>query len=294
MKHESSTILVTGASGNVGREVVKALLQSDVTVRAALYKSEGDTPHATGAIEYVPLDFGDSRTFPAAFEGVSSLFLMRPPPISNVERYIRPLIEYAAGNGVCHIVFLSLLGAGQNSYVPHTRIEAMIQSSGIAYTFLRCGFFMQNLATIHRDDIVEYDDIFIPAGRGKTAFIDTRDIGEIAARILTEPEHENQVYALTGSEALGYDEVAAILTDALGRKITYSDPSLLAFARRMRSRGHPLGYIGVMAGIYLSTRRGRSATVTSTATELLGRPPRTLRQYVTDNVTMWSKPGSSV
>lgn len=289
VNREMSSILVTGASGNVGREVVKALVQANISVRATLYRSGEDERYSSSAVEYVPFDFGDSRTFPAAFNEVSSLFLMRPPPIADVERYIQPLIEYAAGIGVRHIVFLSLLGAGKNTFVPHARVEALIRSSGVDYTFLRCGFFMQNLDTIHREDVVEHDDLFIPAGLGKTAFIDTRDIGEVAARILTESGHENKAYILTGDEALTYDEVAAIMTEVLGRKITYSNPSLLAFARRMRSRGHPWGYIGVMAGIYLSTRRGRSAEVSPAAGELLGRPPTTLREYVSDYAAAWSK-----
>lgn len=293
MNSDEEVVLVTGASGNVGREVVKALRDSNFRARAALrtLDERGDGPGAFD--EVVHFDFGDSSTFPAAFDAVTSLFLLRPPPLSDVDRFIRPVIDYAAAMGVRRIVFLSLQGAGRNLLIPHTRIENIIESSGLPYTFLRSGFFMQNLDTTHREDIVAYDDLFIPAGAGRTAFIDTRDVGEIAARMLTEPGHEGQAYTLTGCEALTYDEVADVMAEILGRPITYSNPSLLTFARRMRGRGHAWGYIGVMIGIYLTTRRGLSEEVSSTAAELLGHPPRTVRQYVADYAAAWQKPDTT-
>jgi nucleoside-diphosphate-sugar epimerase len=147
---------------------------------------------------------------------------------------------------------------------------------------------MQNLDTTHRADIVEHNDLFIPAGNGRTAFIDVRDIGAVAARVLTEPGHENTTYALTGRESLTYGEVADIMSAELGRPITYSDPSPLAFARRMRRRGHPWGYIAVMEGIYLTTRLGRAELVYPEASHLLGRAPITMRQYVRDYAAAFS------
>lgn len=276
--------MVTGATGNVGREVVKALIARGARVRISV-SDEADARLAPdGVAEVVSFDFLAAETFPAAFDGVSRLFLMRPPAISNIKRDMKPAIDYAVAAGVRHVVFLSLVGAERNPIVPHARVEKLLLGSSVAWTMLRCGFFMQNLDTTHRADIVEYDDLFIPAGGGRTSFIDARDIGEVAARALTEPGHANAAYALTGSEALTYHEVAAIMTEELGRPITYSDPSPLAFARRMRARGHASGYINVMNGIYLTTRLGMSAGVYPQAGQLLGRPPITMRQYVRDYV----------
>jgi uncharacterized protein YbjT (DUF2867 family) len=280
-------ILVTGASGNVGREVMRALAERGVAARAAIPdpiggRSPGEATNAVGTVDTVRFDFTDPSTFPAAFDGVERLFLVRPPAISAVERDIRPVIDFAAGRDVKQIVFLSLLGAERNRLIPHARIEKLLLASGVPWTMLRCGFFMQNLDTTHRADIVEYDDLFVPAGDSRTAFIDTRDIGAAAARALTEAGHEGRVYTLTGSEALTYGEVATIMSEELGRPITYSDPSPLAFARRMRRRGHPWGYIGVMEGVYLTTRLGLAATIAPDAARLLGRPPILMRQFVRD------------
>jgi len=279
-------ILVTGASGNVGREVVRELAARGVATRAALFNADNGRRDLPEATEVVSFDFEDPATFPAALAGVSRVFLMRPPAISDVNRAIKPFIDYAArtgaGHRVRHIVFLSLLGVERNPIVPHARVETLLQDSGVPWTMLRCGFFMQNLDTTHRADIVEHGDLFIPAGRGATAFIDARDIGAVAARVLSERGHENRCYSLTGSEALTYSEVAAIMTEELGRPITYSHPSLLTFARRMRRRGHPWSYVAVMAGIYLTTRLGMAKAVAPDAAALLGRPPIPMRQYVRD------------
>lgn len=282
------TILVTGASGNVGREVVRALTARGATVRAGVYE-RNDTARLFPMAETARFDFAAPATFPAAFAGVDRLFLMRPPAISNVNRDIRPVIDFAARAGVGQVVFLSLIGAERNPLLPHARIERLLAGSGMPWTTLRCGFFMQNLDTTHRDDIVEHDDLFVPAGGGCTAFIDARDIGNAAARVLTEPGHAGAAYALTGSESLTYGEVAAIMSQELGRPITYSRPTLPAFARRMRRRGHPWQYVAVMSGVYLTTRLGMAAAVYPDAAALLGRPTITMRQYVRDYAASFQK-----
>jgi uncharacterized protein YbjT (DUF2867 family) len=280
-------IFVTGAGGNVGREVVRGLLARGAAVRVGLYGREPATEGTDG----VPFDFLDPATFAPAFTGVHRLFLVRPPALGNVERDIRPAVDAAYAHGVRHVVFLSLIGAERNPIVPHAAIEKLLVASDMAWTMLRCGFFMQNLDTTHCADIVEHDDIFVPAGNGRTAFIDVRDIGEVAARALTEPGHENVAYPLTGSESLSYDDVAAIMTEELGRPITYSDPSPLSFARRMRQRGHPRAYVNVMLGIYLTTRLGMAKQTHPDAATLLGRPPITMRQYVRDYATSFQSKG---
>ncbi|MBP6786404.1 MAG: SDR family oxidoreductase [Candidatus Promineofilum sp.] len=276
------SILVIGAGGNVGREVVRHLAERGATARAAVTHQADTARPPDGAAEAVLFDFLNPDTFPAAFDGVERMFLLRPPAISAVRRDILPAIEYAAVAGVRQIAFLSLVGAERNRVVPHAKIEALLRASGIPWTMLRCGFFMQNLNTTHRADIVEHGDLFIPGGRGATSFIDVRDIGAVAARTLTEAGHDGRAYELTGTESLTYGDVAAVMTEELGRPITYSNPSMVAFARRMRRRGHPWSYIWVMEGIYLTTRLGMAAAPAPDAERLLERPPITMLQYVRD------------
>lgn len=244
-----ATILVTGATGNVGSEVLKRLRDHDVRVIAAVPKPDRARRVLGSDVEVVAFDFGNPATFAPAFRNVDKLFLIRPPAISDVPRYITPALNAAQQAGVDQIVFLSLLGVERNSIVPHHAIEEAVRATGVPWTFLRPSFFMQNLNTTHRAEIRDNSEIFVPAGNGKTSFIDVRDIAAVGAKALLEDGHEQQAYPLTGSAALSYSEVAAIMSDVLHRPIRYRPPSLLAFAVRWRARGLPLDQIAVMAGI---------------------------------------------
>lgn len=288
----SQPILITGATGNVGQEIIKILSEQQHSVRAAVVSDEAVERLIT-PIPWRRFDFTDPSTYPATFVGVKKMFLMRPPHISNIERDMKPALDYAVQAGVEHIVFLSLLGAEKNKVVPHAKVEKLLLASAVNYTLLRCGFFMQNLSTTHRQDIKEHHDIFIPAGRGKTAFIDVRDIAAVAVKMLTEPGHEQQAYPLTGREALDYYQVAEIMTQALGRPIVYSNPSLPRFFWRFWRRGYPLGYIGVMSAIYMTTRFGLAQTITPHAQQLLGRAPISLQQFIQDYAPVWTKNNAS-
>lgn len=284
----AETILVTGATGNVGAELIKALHGRGLAVRAAVRNAEKARRQLGADIDYVTFDFRRPETFGPTFAGVRSLFLVRPPDIADVAGVIAPAMRAARQAGVEHVVFLSLLGAERNRVVPHHRIEQLLQASGMAWTFLRASFFLQNLDTTHRADIRDNDEIFVPAGQGRTSFIDVRDIAAVAALALSGPDHRNQAYPLTGDPALSYGDVAQIFSEVLGRPIRYANPSPLSFALRMRARRYPWPYIAVMVGIYTTARLGLAASVTPHTTQLLGRPPLSVRQYVQDYQACWN------
>lgn len=279
---EPSPILVTGASGNVGGPLAEVLLRGGHRVRAA---GPNDHNMPAGA-EFIRLDFLDQATFGPALDGVRRVFLMRPPQLSDGKQF-QPFIRAMERVGVEQVTFLSLLGAEGNRIVPHRAIEDLLKASSLGWTLLRCGFFMQNLSTTHRDEIRDRGEIIVPAGNGRTSFIDARDIAEVGARTLAEPGHAGNAYPLTGEEALDYDEVAALLTLALGRPILYRAPSLLRFVRHSRAVGRDRAFILVMAGIYTTTRLGMADTITDDARRLLGRPPRTLRTFIDDYRAVW-------
>ena len=281
-------VLVIGATGNVGMAVVEALQQAGYPVRAAvrdIAKAKASLGEAN--IEYVQFDFRQPASFEAAFKDVKRMFLIRPPDISNAQRDMLPAIEAAKRLGVEHIVFLSLLGVEHNRLVPHHKIEKLLVESGIAWTFLRAGFFMQNLNTTQSQDIRENHELFVPAGRGKTSFIDVRDIGEVAALALTQAGHTNKAYDLTGSEALDYYKIAEIFTEVLGRPIYYNKPSALRFFWRWRSRKKPLSFILVMTVLYVTVALGRGSKISPQFRQLLNKPPRTMLQYIKDYQTVW-------
>jgi uncharacterized protein YbjT (DUF2867 family) len=279
-------ILVTGATGNVGTEVIRLLQPQNCHVVAAV-RNPDKAQHTLGNnIDCVSFDFTNPDTFTNAFLGVNKLFLVRPPALANLSKYFAPALNAAIAAGVEHVVFLSILGAERNKVVPHSQIERYITELGIKFTFLRASFFMQNLNTTHREDI-QNGELFLPAGNGKTSFIDVRDIAAVAVRALIEDGHSNRAYALTGNEALTYYEVADIFTSVLGKQIRYPNPSLLKFIWVMRSRGLKLDFVLIMAAIYTTARLGLAGAVTPDTEQLLGRPPLTMRQYVEDYRQFW-------
>jgi len=184
-------------------------------------------------------------------------------------------------------VFLSIQGVEQNRMVPHFKIEAAIRELGFDYTFLRASFFMQNLRTTYQAEIRDHNEIAVPVGKSKTSFVDVRDLGAVAVRALTEPGYQNKQYTLTGSEALDYEQVAAFLSDALGRTIRYTRPSVISFVAKQLAQKHPLDYTIVLAGLYTITRFGNASEVTHDVQTLLGRPPILFKQFANDYRAAW-------
>jgi uncharacterized protein YbjT (DUF2867 family) len=166
-------------------------------------------------------------------------------------------------------------------------VETYLKELQFDTTYLRCSFFMQNLNTTHRAEIKERNEVFVPVANTKTSFIDVRDIGAVAAIALTQPGHKNKNYDLTGSEKLDYWQVADILTETLGRKITYLNPSPLKFFVTHLRRGTPFMFALVMTGLYLSTRNGMAEPVTNEVEKLIGRKPITFKQYTQDYKDAW-------
>ncbi len=281
----AQTTLVTGATGNVGAALIEQLCGRDVRVVAAVRDVARARQRLGLGIEYRPFDFLRPETY-SAFAGVDRLFLVRPPEIADVRGVIAPAIEAARHAGVQHVVFLSLLGVERNPIVPHYRIEKALRESGMSWTFLRASYFMQNLDTIHRED-VRRGEIVVPAGVGKTSFIDVRDVAAVGALALTEDGHENRGYPLTGARALNYFEVARQFTAVLGRPIAYRNPSPLTYVRHMRGQDHHWAFALLTLALYTTARLGLAAAVTDDVARLLGRPPTSLRRYIEDYQQAW-------
>ncbi len=275
-------ILLTGSTGLVGREVANRLAG-----RAPVRLAVREPVPGTGTTERVRFDFRDPATFEAALHGVSRVFLLRPPRLVRARRDFGPFVAAMRQAAVSQVVFLSVRGAARNPLLPHHGIERLLEASGLAWTHLRPNDFMQNFATVHRDDIRGRGEIWAPAGRGRTSFVDVRDVAEAAARTLTEPGHERRAYTLTGNGAFSLEEVAALLSDVLARPVAYRNPGIPAFLRHMRAAGHPWALGLVMTGVYTVARLGLAAEVVPDLARLIGRPPTALRSFVEDYADVW-------
>ncbi len=278
-------ILVTGSSGLVGREVASRLA-GRAPVRLAVRDPARGGPMEA---ERVRFDFRDPETFEAALRGVGRVFLLRPPRLARAQRDFGPFVAAMRQAGVQQAVFLSVRGAARNPLLPHHGIEKLLEASGLAWTHLRPNDFMQNFATVHRDDIRDRGEIWAPAGRGRTSFVDARDVADAAVRVLTGPGHGRRAYTLTGGDAFDLHEVAALLSDVLGRPVAYRNPGIPAFLRHLRAAGRPVALGLVMTGVYTAARLGLAAEVTPDLARLLGRPPTALRPFVQDYADVWRR-----
>lgn len=282
----TAPVLVVGATGNLGRAVADGLARRGVPVRAGTTDPGrgGDAPGARA----VHLDLRDPATFRPALDGARGLFLVRPPAIARVGPTLNALVDAAVAAGVQHVVFSSVTGADTNRIVPHHRVERHLQAAGVAWTILRPGFFAQNLADAYRADVLRDDRVLLPSGSGRAAFVDTRDVGEVAALVLAEPEqHRGAGYVLTGPEALDFDAVAALLSAETGRTIRYEAASALRYLRHVHAQGRPLAQAVVQTVLHVGLRRGQAERVDPTLERLLGRPGRTLAEYVHDHRALW-------
>ncbi len=282
----SAKILVTGATGNIGRQVIKQL--ADLPLRAA----DLDPAAIEGATERVRFDFTDASTW-KAFDGIEVMFLMRPPALSNIARDMVPALEAARRAGVRHVVLLSLQGAEHNKVVPHAKIEAWLGDSGMDWTFVRPSFFMENLSTTHASDIRERDCLMVPAGRGATSFVAAADVAAVAAVALRNPsEHVGRAWTPTGPQALTYDEVASILTDVLGRPIRYGHPGIARYLRHAtKTLGLPLPMALVTTAIYTVARMGKADGLTTDVLTVTGGPPLSFALWAVEHADAWSPDG---
>jgi uncharacterized protein YbjT (DUF2867 family) len=284
-------VLVTGATGNAGREVVRALLARGARVRAGV--TAPARASLDGRAEPVALDFRRPETFGAAVAGASALFLLRPPPISDVRPTLNALADAALAAGVRRVTFLSVAGAEKNALVPHHAVEAHLKAGPRVWTLLRPGFFAQNLQDAYLRDVREDGRLYVPAGRGRVTFVDLADVAEVAADALTSDAHAGEAYTLTGPRAFTFEEVAGELTRALGRPVRYVPASVPGYLHHLRvRRGLPWAQALVQTVLHVGLRFGQAEAVDPTLARLLGRAPRTVVDYIREHPGLWAAPGA--
>ncbi|HAS72924.1 MAG TPA: NAD(P)-dependent oxidoreductase [Clostridiales bacterium UBA8960] len=283
-------ILVTGASGNVGQYVVKSLIALGAQVVVAGTNVERLRQTFGEDVTAVLFDFTDSSTYEDALHEVDRVFLMRPPHLGKPED-LYPFIDKMRDKNIKLVSFLSLMGVEKNTIPPHHKIEKYIEQSGLPFAHIRPGFFMQNISGIHAEEIRTMDEILIPAGNSQTSFIDAADIGEAAAILLQNPEtYKNTAHTITGPEALNYQEVATILSEATGRTIRYNRPSFLKYRKHyIKVRKLEPGYVNVTIALYLMTRLGTAKAITNTFEQLTGRKAKKFKTFAVENLAVFCK-----
>lgn len=271
-------MVITGATGQVGGEVLRRLVQRDVPVRALVRDSQKADALRQGGVQAVEGDFGKPKTLDRAFEGADTMFLA----CANVPDQIElesGAIDAAVRAGVRRVVKLSILGAQANSPVPfrdwHGRIEEKLKGSGMDFTLLRPNFFMQGLPALLASD----GNIHAPMGSGRVGWVDVGDIVEVAVRTLTEERHEGRTYTIAGPESLSLAEVTNELSTAAGREILHIDISPEAARQRMISSGMPEWFAEALLALFAAIRQGGLDVVNDDVSSVGRVKPRTFASY---------------
>lgn len=275
-------ILVTGATGTVGASIVQELAARGAAVRAGTRRPAHALQRAN--VEQVFLDYERPESFAPALEGARAVALLSPPfsPPNEVEQ-AAALVAAAKVAGVQHIVKLSVMGAEMNDDSPHRQVERIIEDSGLDYTHMRPNFYMQNYLNYYGDDI-RRGVISLPAGQGKQSLVDTRDIGAAFAAVLTNlAAHRNRAYALTGAEALDHDQIAEMLSRAIGREVRYTNPSPEEYRTAARGANLPEQTIESTVTLYGIVAAGWAAAISPDLPALLGRTPISFAQFAADH-----------
>jgi uncharacterized protein YbjT (DUF2867 family) len=270
-----SMILVTGAMGNAGSEVVRAVQRQGASVRAFV-RDPADARRRLGeGVELVPGDFGDARSVRAALDGVESVFLSGPDDRRRVG-WESDLIDAASAAGVRRIVKLSGIGAAPDSPVGpwawHGQIERHLHQSRVLAVVLRASFFMSNLLAA-AGPIAGGAPLAAPAGEARIAMIDPRDVGACAATVLTAAGHDGRTYVLTGPQAVTFADVAQAISAAAGREVSYLALPDEAAKQGLVEAGTPRSVADQIVSIFAALRCGAGEHVTDTVESLTGRPP---------------------
>jgi uncharacterized protein YbjT (DUF2867 family) len=286
----SKSVLVTGATGKTGSEVVKGLLAKGETVRAGAHSPEKarEMFGSYAGVQIAPLDFGRPETFDGALEGVDRVYLLAVTGETAADQALMPFVDRAKSAGVRHIAYMTARGVEQAEDNPMRKVERYIEQSGVPYTFLRPSWFMQNFSSGFIAPMISgMGGIFLPAADAKTSFIDARDIAAVGIAALTEPGHAGKAYALTGGQAHTYGEAAEILSRAAGKPIRYVALSEDEFSGSLAAQGWQPGQIAMFAGLFEGVRQGWAASTSPDVANVLGRAPITLEQFARDHAAIW-------
>nr|WP_245432352.1 NAD(P)H-binding protein [Mesorhizobium loti] len=272
-------ILVLAATGNVGAPLVAELLSRGERVKAA---SRSAAPGLPSGAEPVRLDLSDPRSLEPALDGVDRVYAVAPAGYLDQLGLLKPVVEAAAPRKI-KVVLQTAIGVDASDAIPFRQLELQLEHSGTPFVILRPNWFSDNFATYWAGG-VQAGKIRVPAGEGKTSFIDARDIAAAAAGALVTERHDGKAFALTGSKAYDYGEAAALLSKALGRTIRYNSVDDRTFIAEMVANGLSQGYAELLAAIFHPVAEGWVAAVTDSVEVLSGAKPRSLEESIGDIV----------
>jgi uncharacterized protein YbjT (DUF2867 family) len=273
-------ILITGATGNVGfatlRLLVKGYASQFQVVAAVRDVDRARNMEVFNRVLLVKFEFDEPGTYAAALDG-------------DVSKHIFPFLDYIENSDVKHVVFVSILGAERSRLFANHRIETHLKKMNVDYSILRPSLYMQNLITMHGQEIRQNDRIYIPAGTGTVNYIDARDVALAVVSLFANPGHEGKEYDITGAEAMDFYQIAGLFSKELGREVKYARPLTIKFIRQKMLEKKHLHFIVTLSLLYGSARNTKLGRNLDVFKELTGRYPAKLADFIHEFRHLWLK-----
>jgi uncharacterized protein YbjT (DUF2867 family) len=273
-------ILIVGGSGTVGSEIVKILSAEGHSVRTT-------TGRSTTEANRVQVNLLTGEGLDAAFAGIDRAFFLSPGGYADAHAIFAPLIRKAQEAKLQKVVLMTAIGVDQAEGSPMRNAEHDLINSGVPYNIIRPSWFSQNFVNYWGYGIKNANTIALPVGDGKAAFIDSRDISAVAAKLLTDDSRNGQEFTLTGPVALDHAQVAKIISDATGKTVTFKDISTDELRPVLLGAGMNAEYTEVLLTILGYIKAGYVNVVTDSVKEILGREPRTFEAYAKEAAGSW-------
>ncbi|OQP62025.1 NAD(P)-dependent oxidoreductase [Niastella vici] len=280
-----TTILLTGATGNVGSHLAKKLNALKVPFRALVRsKDNNDLLNSLPYATIVTGDLADENSVVMALQGIEKAFLLTHSSEQSEQLQLN-FVNAAHRAGVKHIVKLSQLASEEQSPVRflryHAIVENRIKELGLTYTFLRPNLYMQGFLAFKEH--IKHDGKFYAAvGQAPISAVDIRDIAAVAAHALTEAGHENKLYNITGGESITHYQMAAVFSTVLEKEVTFIDVTPEQMEGAVRAAGFPEWQVGGLIEDYAHYARGEAAAVYTTVKDITGTPAISFEQFARD------------
>jgi NAD(P)H dehydrogenase (quinone) len=282
-------ILITGATGHLGSDVVNELIekQGPANVSVLVRDFSKATALKEKGVELVPGDYNDYQSLLAAFKGVDKLYFVSGSDVATRKAQHTNVVKAAAEARVGHIIYTSFQRKTDDETSPiafvaaaHVLAEKLIKESGLKYTIMKHALYADILPVFMGDQVLNSGAIFLPAGTGKGSYTSRSDMASAGVAVLTTEGHDNRTYEISVSESLTFYDIAAILSELSGKQIVYAAPDVETFTAVMTQAGVPAEGIGFMKTFCSAIAQGEFDFPDTTLEKLIGRKPVTIKEFL--------------
>jgi uncharacterized protein YbjT (DUF2867 family) len=277
---------IYGGSGLVSSKLIEILLSKGHSVIAGSRNPSEQKQEKN--LEWVKVEAYEPKEGLNALEKVDAAFLLSPPGYTAQYDILYPLVAKAKELNLKKVVLMTAMGVEfAPPEAPFRKLELALIDSGLHYAILRPNWFMQNFNSFWIEGILKDQNIYFPGGDAVASFIDSRNISATIAEVLTTDRFNNKEFNLTGSEAISHDQVAKLMTDVLGKKISYVNVDPNDFFKSLLSAGLPEDYSNFLLYIAGALREGHASAINENVKEITGKDPILFKNYVKDHKETW-------